>query len=329
MAEEYHPDTPRSRGDRDAPHMSAVTPAEDVRTIMINRISWGAVLAGAALALAIQVVLNLLGIGVGAATLDPLGGDSPSAASLSIGAGIWFGVAGIIAAFAGGFAAGRLSGQPKESTASWHGLTAWAASTLVLLYLLTTTIGGIVGGTLGVLGNVANAVGSTAQTAAQVAAQPGGAPDPFQAIQQALQGGGVGNDVIAAVQAAVTGNTDAAREQAAQAIAQSQNIPIEQARTQVAQYQRQYEQAAQQATQVADTVAGATSMGALLGAITLALGALAAWFGGRMGAVEPTMTATLGRDTRFATSDTTTVTHGDGGMLHRERDVTRPENRPH
>ena len=43
------PDTPRNRGDYDAAHMSPVTPAEDARTVMLNRISWGAVLAGVAL----------------------------------------------------------------------------------------------------------------------------------------------------------------------------------------------------------------------------------------------------------------------------------------
>jgi hypothetical protein len=35
------PDTPRNRGDYDAPHTSPVTPAEDVRSIMLNRVSWG------------------------------------------------------------------------------------------------------------------------------------------------------------------------------------------------------------------------------------------------------------------------------------------------
>ncbi len=44
MTDIRNPDTPRNRGDRDAPHMSPVSPAEDARTVMINKISWGAVL---------------------------------------------------------------------------------------------------------------------------------------------------------------------------------------------------------------------------------------------------------------------------------------------
>ena len=46
MAEVFRPDSPCNRGDPDAPHLSPVTPAEDARTIMINKISWGAVSGG-------------------------------------------------------------------------------------------------------------------------------------------------------------------------------------------------------------------------------------------------------------------------------------------
>ena len=116
---DVHPDTPRNRGDHDAPHLSPVTPAEDARTVLLNRVSWGAVLAGVVVALVAQLILNLLGIGIGAATLDPGAGaaENPSATSFSIGAGVWFGLSGILASLAGGYAAGRLAGKPKESTA--------------------------------------------------------------------------------------------------------------------------------------------------------------------------------------------------------------------
>jgi hypothetical protein len=313
MNDVHHPDTPRNRGDYDAPHMSPVTPAEDMRSIMINKVSWGAVLAGVVVALVTQLILNMLGIGIGAATLDPATGDNPSATSFSIGAGIWWTLSGILAALVGGYAAGRLAGKPKESTAGWHGLTTWALTTLVIFYLLTSTVGGILGGAYrtmtSALGNIASTVGATAQTAAQVAAPNlSRVADPFASIEQSVRGATGGNDpaalrdaAVAAVRAAVTGNeaqAQEARERAAQAIARAQNIPVEQARTQVQQYEQQYrqtvDQAKQQATQAADTAAKAVSRGALFGAIGLLLGALAGWFGGRMGAVEPTITAGMG-----------------------------------
>jgi len=324
MSDLHHPDTPRNRGDYDAPHMSPVTPSEDARTIMLNRISWGAVLAGVVVALVTQLVLNLLGIGLGAATLDPAGGaaDNPSASTFSIGAGIWFAVSGILASLAGGYAAGRLSGKPKESTAGWHGLTTWALTTLVVFYLLTSAVGGILGGAYrtltGALGSVTQTVGSTAQTAAQVAAPNlSGVTDPFSSIEQSVRGATGGNDpaalrdaAVAAVRSAMTGNpqqAQEARERAAQAIARAQNIPVDQARTQVQQYEQQYrqgvDQAKQQATQAADAAAKGVSRGALFGALGLLLGAIASWFGGRMGAVEPTVTGRLG----LGSADTRTV----------------------
>jgi hypothetical protein len=335
MAEVYQPDTLRNRGDYDAPHMSPVTPAEDARTIMINKVSWGAVLAGVVVALVTQLVLNMLGIGIGAATLDPGTGDNPTASSFSIGAGLWFALAGILAALAGGYVAGRLAGKPKESTAGWHGLTTWALTTLVIFYLLTSTLGGILGGayrtTTSALGNIASTVGSTAQTAAQVAAPNlSHVTDPFSSIEQSLRGATGGNDpaalrdaAVAAVRAALTGNqqqAQEARERAAQAIARAQSIPVEQARTQIQQYEQQYrqtvDQAKQQATQAADTAAKAVSRGALFGAIGLLLGAVAGWFGGRMGAVEPTLTARMGiqplASGPLGAGRTTTVLETDG-----------------
>lgn len=278
------PDTPRPRGDREAPHISdaprtsPATPAEDVRTIVVNQVSWGAILAGVVMALVAQIVLNMLGIGIGAATLDPVAGDSPSAKSFSIGAGIWFAVSGILAALAGGYAAGRLAGTPNKSTAGWHGLTTWALATLVILYLLTTTVGGILGGAYrgltSALGNDASTVGSITEIAAQVAA-PGLSrmTDPFSSIEQSLRSATSGNDpaalrdaAVAAVRAVVTGDqqqAEGARERAAQAIARAQSIAVEDtraqvqrqaiarpqraavedARTQVQRYEQQYRQA--------------------------------------------------------------------------------------
>lgn len=298
MASRSPTPTPRSYGDTDAPHMSPVTPAEDVRTVLINRITWSAVFAGVALSLVTQLLLNMLGVGIGAASLGPIGsGDQPDASSFSIGAAIWWTVSGIIAAYVGGHAAGRLSGRPKESTAGWHGLTAWAATTLVIFFLLTSAIGAVVGGAFNALGGVASTAASTAAPAVA------GAADPFSGIEQDIRQA-TGNDpqalraaAASAVRAALTGDpaqAQEARERAAEALARAQNTNIDQGRAQLAQYEQQYrqavEQARQKATQAAEATRQATSQGAIFGFIALALGGIAAWFGGRAGAIEPTIT---------------------------------------
>ena len=306
----HHPDTPRNSGDYDAPHISPSTPAEDARTILLNRVSWSAVLAGVVVALVAQLVLNLIGIGIGASTLDPTGSaaDNPTATGFSIGAGIWWAVSGILASLAGGYAAGRLAGRPKESTAAWHGLTAWAFTTLLIFYLLTSTVGGIIGGAYRTVAHAAGNIATTAGSAAQTAATQ--VTDPFASIERGVRDATGGNDpaalrdtAVAAMRAAITGDQNQAqqaRDRAAQALAQAQNIPIEQARTQVQQYEQQYRQtvetARRQAAEAADVTARAVATGALFGAIALILGAIAAWFGGRMGAVEPTWTGRLSRN---------------------------------
>jgi hypothetical protein len=342
MTETYQPDTPRKRGDYDAPHMSPVTPAEDARTIMINKVSWGAVLAGVVVALVTQLILNLIGIGIGASTLDPGAGamENPSASGFSISAGIWWSLAGVIAAFVGGYASGRLAGKPKESTAGWHGLTTWALTTLVVFYLLTSAVGGILGGAYRTVTGIASAAGGAAQTAAQVAAPAlSGVTDPFSSIEQALRGSTGGNDpaalrdaAIAAMRAAVSGDeakAQEARERAAQAIAKAQNIPVEQARTQVQQYEQQYRaavaQAKDKATQVADAASKAVSRGALFGSLALLLGAIAGWLGGRMGAVEPTITARMGLSPIASgpVGHATATVKGTGGRRSTSEPVSR------
>lgn len=119
------------------------TAGEDAHTILINRVSWGAIFAGVVVGLVFQILLTLLGIGIGAATLDPVTGDNPAASTFSMASGIWYVVSGIIAAFAGGYIAARMSGKTLATTGALHGLTAWAFTTLLVLYFLTTTIGGL------------------------------------------------------------------------------------------------------------------------------------------------------------------------------------------
>src|SRR5690349_14763859 len=164
--------TPRASGQTDAPPLTPVTPGEDVRTILINRISWGAVFSGVFIALVTQLLLNMLGIGIGFGTLEPLGSDNPSTQAFSIGAALWWGISGIIAAFVGGYAAGRLCGRPKESTAGWHGVTTWAVTTLVVIYLLTTAVGSIVGGAFTAFNSTVGGLGKAASTMAQEVSPP-------------------------------------------------------------------------------------------------------------------------------------------------------------
>src|SRR5436190_2177305 len=90
----------------------------------LRRISWGAVFAGLILAIMVSLVLSLLGIGIGAATIDPMSERNPMR-GLGIGALIWFAITSLAAYFVGGWVAGRLAGVGRRADATLHGLVTW------------------------------------------------------------------------------------------------------------------------------------------------------------------------------------------------------------
>lgn len=141
---------------------------DDLQTALLNRVTWGAIFAGVAAALVVQLLLNMLGVGVGigAAALDIGPGSDSSGSGYSIGAGIWWVLAGVIAAFAGGMTAGRLAGAARVGTAHWHGLVTWCVTTMLVVYLLTSAVGGVLGGAFNVLGSAVSGAGKAAASTA-------------------------------------------------------------------------------------------------------------------------------------------------------------------
>jgi hypothetical protein len=286
------------------PHLSTLGVAYDRRALLdaeLHKVSWGAIFAGVVLALVVQLLLNLLGAGIGAAVIDPATGDNPTATAFSLSTAGWFIASGVIAAFLGAFVASRLSYKPTRSTGALHGLTTWAVTTLLIVYLLTTSIGALVGGAFSGIGGILSGAGSTVATAATTAAPSlSTATDPIGTIEQNIRQASGGNDpaalrdtAIAAVRAALTGDqakADEARTRATDALARAQNISVDQARQQVAQYEEQYKLAAaeakRQATEAAQTAAKAISVSAITATLALVVGAIAAWVGGAAGTVS-------------------------------------------
>lgn len=159
---------------------------EHVAKVQYPRISWGAIFAAVVVALAIQVLLGMLGTAIGASTLDPATVDgSPSASSFGIGAAIWWVVSSLIALYVAGWIAGHLSGNARKSDAVLHGLAAWAVATIVTLYLVTSAAGSVMSGATAALGKVAEV---SAQGVAAVA------PSVKNAVQDAAGNAGFSFD---------------------------------------------------------------------------------------------------------------------------------------
>ena len=289
-------DTTRTTVVRDEAIRTVPTVTDDAHTILLNKVSWGAIFAGVVVALVTQVLLSMLGVGVGIATLDPATGDNPAASTFSIGAGIWYVLTGIIAAYVGGYIAARMSGKTVATTGALHGLTTWAFTTLLVLYLLTSAVGSLVGGAFS---GVASAIGGVGSTVAQTAAPALANSNPLDAIEGQIRATGTDPEALQANAVnAIRGlvmngdaGKDEARTQAADALAKARNIPVDQAKTQVADIEKRYNDAVasakQTATAAADTAASVVSTGALLAFAALVLGAIAGWLGGRSGVVHP------------------------------------------
>lgn len=135
------------------------------RPAFIKRVSWGAIFAGVVITLITQLLLSILGIAIGASTINPMTEQNP-ANGVGTGAGIWFVISSLIALFAGGWVAGRLAGVPRATDSLLHGLLSWGLATLFLFYFLTSTIGSLIGGTFSILGSGLSAAGNAAAASA-------------------------------------------------------------------------------------------------------------------------------------------------------------------
>ncbi len=276
-------------------HTAQAVVPDDHRTHLRNHAAWGAILAGVVAALVVQLLLNVLGVGLGASSVDAVNtGDNPSASGAGLTAAIWIVVSGIVASLVGGVVAGRLSGTSDGNTARWHGFLSWCVATLAIFYLLSTAAGGLIGGAANALGGTVGAVGRGAASAVSgVAASTDG--DALKAQVQRLVNPNdaqtAQDNVTSFIRATVSGDkaaADAARDRAVDSLARAANVSPDEARTRLTQAETQARQAADTVKQKAQAAAEATRKGVasagILGFVALALGALAAWFGGGIGA---------------------------------------------
>lgn len=123
------------------------------------RISWGSVIAGAIVGLAVLAALTLLGVSIGFGVIDPATDENPLS-GVGIGSAFWAVLIMIASFFIAGFVSARLSGQPETTTAMMHGVTVWSVVTIAIIWLAGTAVGGLIGGTVSTVSSGASAMGS-------------------------------------------------------------------------------------------------------------------------------------------------------------------------
>lgn len=262
-----------------------------------TRLSWGSIFAGVVIAVAVQLVLGILGTGIGLTMVDPVEGTTPGATGFGIGAGLYWLVTTVIALGAGGYAAARVAGVHERFDALVHGLVVWGVTLILTLYLLTSAVGGIIGGAFRTVGAVAGAAGSSVAAAApkvasianvdqgdvrsEVAAYLTDAPtDPAQMTSEQAQ-----KEIVKQLPALARGGTDGreAESRIVDIVAAQRKISRPEAQAQVTRAKQQFAQSKTEAVETAksatDSAAGAAAGTSFVIVLALLIGAIAAGAG--------------------------------------------------
>ncbi len=102
--------------------------------------TWSPVLAGVFTSLIVQILLTMLGFGIGLLSIDvPTAGSAPAGASYL--AFVWWAVSGIIAAFAGGAIAAANAPDQSSFGRVGHAMAAWAVTTVLVVMAGAITAG--------------------------------------------------------------------------------------------------------------------------------------------------------------------------------------------
>ncbi|MHB0957766.1 MAG: hypothetical protein ACYC0X_18635 [Pirellulaceae bacterium] len=143
-----------------------------------SRISWGAILAGAAVAIAFYALLMALGVAVGMSVSDDV-----NMRSLGTGAGVWGFISLLVALFTGGWVTTQVTAGETRTEAILYGVVLWATTSVLLLWLAAN---GVQAGMSAAM--AAQSVSGANQV--QMTADPGFTPEQRQAaIERAREAG--------------------------------------------------------------------------------------------------------------------------------------------
>lgn len=124
------------------------------------KVSWGGIFGGVLVAIGLLLLLTALGVAVGISAARP--GETGMSA-LGTGAGIWAGVALLLALFIGGLVSTRIGAISDGATGFFEGALVWVVSILLMLYFASSGVSMLAGGAFQMVGGAAQALGSVVQ----------------------------------------------------------------------------------------------------------------------------------------------------------------------
>jgi hypothetical protein len=279
-----------------------------------SKVCWGAILAGLSAALALQVLFMMLGAGLGFAIYSPLTNDNP-VADLGTGAVVVQGISAVFSLWFGGWIAGRFAPLGVRMTGWLHGFVVWCAATVAGVLLVSFGAGWVLGDLSKLVGGGLSMAGKPAAALAEGATDT--AKDALKQSTDTL--GSFVDEAIGRVPASnATGSVRAKREVAfavgrlfnpiqqanptearavvVQALVEHTGASAAEAERTVAAWTASYErlktdlaaakeQAETKAREAAEKAANALAVFSLCAFVAFTMGALAAAFGGKHGAM--------------------------------------------
>lgn len=113
------------------------------------RVSWGGIFAGTLVALGSQLLLMLLGMGIGFGVIGPV--TEEGFGGIGTGSGIYILLASLVSLFLGGWVCAKISSISDKFKSGLHGLVVWALFTFTAFYLVTTAAGGLISSFAGII----------------------------------------------------------------------------------------------------------------------------------------------------------------------------------
>jgi hypothetical protein len=261
-------------------------------------LSWSAIIFGTLGALAVSVMLYVLGLGVGASLADITSRPSDALALIGGVTGIWFLCSTAISLFIGGFIASTLAHTFTGRRAAVYGFGVWALSTLITMAVVAPALVKGTSRAINTAGTVVDRAAALLGTVGGTAAQAGqNAPAGLlESLQRTLVGTPSGQVDQAAVQdiTRLLGQrftqgewTPQQRDQLANDVAKVANVSPDDARRRLDEAQNTINatvaQAEQKLRQAADATRQAIATACYLAFAAMLIGLLAAFFGARFG----------------------------------------------
>lgn len=136
---------------------------EQTKAFTLRRVSWGSIIGGIVSALAVSILMSLLGTAIGFGMTDPMSNDPVGGVGTTFG--VWSAVSLLVSLAVGGFVAGRLAGY----AGSIHGFLVWGSSLIIAALLSAMAISGAAHMAGSMIGSAASATGSALSGAGQLA----------------------------------------------------------------------------------------------------------------------------------------------------------------